>query len=125
MNEVALGGIRTHQLPAETAQGPSSHPSNTSKDSSIGEEYARAVQHSPLVFEEPEIANIDNLEAGDIVIAYVISLNGEMSNVIFSQCHGSNRLRQEHGKTAIKQWYLFIHVPCSSCALRAGVAPLK
>ena len=49
--------------------------------------------------EEPEIVNIDDLEADDIVIAYVISLDGETSNVIFPQCHGPNRLRQEHGET--------------------------
>ena len=103
MNEVPLGRIPTHQPPAETAQGPSSHPPNMGNESSIGEEHARAVQQSPLVSEEPEIVNIDDLEAGDSVIAYVISLNGEMFNATFPQCHGPNRLRKEHGETNDKQ----------------------
>ena len=103
MNEVALGELPTHQPPAETAQGPSSHPPNTGKESGIGEEHAQAVQQSPPGSGEPEIINTVDLEADDIVIAYVISLGGEMFNVIFPQCHGPNRLRKEHGETNDQQ----------------------
>ena len=84
-NEVAPGRIPTHQPPTETAHEPSPHSPKAGKESTTGEEHARAVQQTPPVPEDPEIVNIDDLEADDIVIAYVLSLNGEMSNVTFLQ----------------------------------------
>ena len=125
MNEGAQGGIPTHQPPAKTAQGPSSHPPNTGEGFSTGEEHAPTVRQSPPVFEEPEIVNIDDLEADDIVIAYVISLHSELSNVTFPQCHGSNRLRQEHGETDDKQWNLVIDVSSSSCAVQVDATLME
>ena len=125
MNEGSQGGILTRQPSADTAEEPSSHPPNTGEGSSTGEEHARAVQQSPPVFEEPEIVSIDDLEADDIVIAYVTSLRDELSNVTFPQCHGSNRLRQEHGETDDKQWDWVIDVSPSSCAVQVDATLME